>query len=58
MVVNLLNLTTTINYFTTFPLKTKTYYIYQKWLSIYHLVIKKQHLTESGLKQIRELLNH
>jgi len=43
------------HYFTSFPLKTKKGASFDKWYAIYNMLLKKEHLTQEGLKHIRSL---
>ena len=43
------------DYFLCFPLKTKKFNSFQKWLEIYTLVLNKKHLDEEGLIKIKKL---
>ena len=42
-------------YFTSFPLKTKKGASFDKWLTIYNMLLNKEHLTPEGLQLIRSL---
>ena len=44
-----------IEHLNKFKLKTKKQESFHKWVTVYHLVINKAHLTESGLNEIRKL---
>ena len=44
-----------INYFLTFPLKTKKFNSFKKWLDIYNMVLNKEHLNKEGLEKIRAM---
>lgn len=41
------------HYFTSFPLKTKKGASFDKWYTIYNMLLKKEHLTPEGLEYIR-----
>lgn len=57
MTVNLRKLSKLIKYFNKYSLKTKKYISYLNWLKVYKLVSKQEHLTESGLKRVIELMD-
>jgi len=57
MTVNLTKLHKVINYFTKYSLKTKKYIDYFNWLKAYKLVIKKKHLNDDGIEQVKNLMN-
>jgi hypothetical protein len=42
-------------YFEKFPLKTKKSISLANWLKVYNMVLNKEHLTEEGLKKVREI---
>jgi len=44
-----------LTYFSLFPLKTKKAKSLSNWLKIYSMVIKKEHLNEIGLQEIRRI---
>ena len=44
------------SYFELFPLKTKKYNSFVNWLSVYKMVINKEHLTAKGLETIRAIV--
>lgn len=56
MVVNLTKLSSTINYFSFYGLKTKKYISYLNWLKVYKLVINKEHFNQFGLEKIRAIM--
>lgn len=43
------------SYFNKYPLLTKKALSYSNWLSIYNIIINKDHLTEEGLAQVRRI---
>jgi hypothetical protein len=43
------------NYFTNFPLKTKKSNSLTNWLKVYNMVLKKEHLSEEGLQEVRNI---
>lgn len=45
-----------INYFDKYPLLGEKYDSYVKWVSVYNMIISKQHLTDEGRLKIRELI--
>lgn len=45
----------TVNYFETFPLKTKKQASYQKWSEIRTILLAKEHLLPGGIERIRKL---
>ena len=51
--VNSTKLSLVVNYFNTYPLKTKKNIVHFNWLKIYKLFIEKKHLTDSGLYLIQ-----
>lgn len=52
---NLINLILIINYLNQFPLKSKKYMAFNKWLIVYNKVIKKEHKTNDGFLEIKRL---
>ena len=44
-----------INYINNFNLKSKKQESFNKWVKVYELVSKKEHLTENGLIEIRKI---
>ena len=44
-----------VKYLNEFRLKTKKQESFDKWVTVYHLVLAKAHLTEKGLHEIRKL---
>jgi len=42
-------------YFRRYPLRTRKHLVYLRWLKVYRMVLRKEHLTEIGLKRIRQL---
>jgi hypothetical protein len=49
------NMNEIILYFNKFNLLTKKDISYKNWLSIHNIIINKNHLTEEGLSQVREI---
>jgi hypothetical protein len=49
------NMNEIISYFNKFNLLTKKAISYNNWLSIHNIIINKNHLTEEGLSQVREI---
>jgi hypothetical protein len=59
-VVNFSKLNKIIQYLNIYPLKTKKYISYKRWLKIYELVKNKKHLTLEGrvtIKSLSKLIN-
>jgi len=52
--VNFGKLNKILNYLHDYPLKTKKYVSYLRWLKVYDLVKGKKHLTESGIEIIKD----
>ena len=44
-----------INYFNTYPLKTKKQISFLNWSKVYNMLLNKEHLTDEGLLKIREI---
>jgi hypothetical protein len=44
-----------IDYFTIYPLKTNKIISYNLWIKVFSMVLKKEHLTSSGITKIRQL---
>ena len=57
-VVNFGKLNKALSYLHNYPLKSKKHLFYLKWLKVYNLVKDKKHLTESGIKTIKEKIKH
>lgn len=55
-VVNSSKLSVIIKYINNFPLKTKKYISYIRWLKVHKLVINKEHLDIEGLEKIKYLI--
>lgn len=55
-VVNHGKLNLVLDYFNKYPLKTKKYISYIRWLKVYHLVKDKQHHNREGIEKIRMLV--
>ena len=43
------------DYFLLFPLKTKKFHSFKKWLEVYTMVLNKEHLKNEGLNKIKLL---
>ena len=57
-VVNFSKLNVILNYLHSYPLKTKKFISYKRWLKVYTLVKRKEHLTEIGLEKIRQMIKN
>lgn len=53
LTVNTTKLSLIVNYFSTYPLKTKKNVVYYNWLKAYKLVKYKKHLTDEGFNLIK-----
>lgn len=58
VVVSTTKLSSIINYFKVFRLKTKKYIVYLNWLKTYIIVINKQHYTDKGLNLIKRYIKN
>jgi hypothetical protein len=45
-----------INYFEKYPLLGEKWYNYNKWSTVYYMIISKEHLTKKGRLEIRSLI--
>jgi hypothetical protein len=54
-VINFGKLNIILKYLNKFPLKTKKFISYKRWLKIYNLVKNKEHLTSTGINKIKIL---
>ncbi|EPS67323.1 hypothetical protein M569_07451, partial [Genlisea aurea] len=57
MTVNLRKLNKVINYFSTYPLKTKKRISYNNWCKVHQLVSNKEHFTLEGILKIKNLIS-
>lgn len=55
-VVNSTKLSIIIKYINNFPLQTKKYISYIRWLKLHQKVINKEHLTTQGIEKINSLI--
>jgi Proton-conducting membrane transporter/NADH-Ubiquinone oxidoreductase (complex I), chain 5 N-terminus/LAGLIDADG endonuclease len=55
-VVNHSKLNTILKYLNDFPLKTKKHISYLRWLEVYTLVKKKEHINSEGIEKIKSLI--
>lgn len=55
-VVNFGKLNKILKYLKEYPLKTKKFISYKRWLKVYALVDKKEHLTPEGIEKIKKII--
>lgn len=55
-VTSLDNIKLLINYFSKYPLLGEKWDNYNKWSTVYYMIISKEHLTEKGRLEIRSLI--
>lgn len=46
------------SYLSRYPLRTRKHLVYLRWLKVYYMVLRKEHLTNEGLQKIRKLCTH
>ena len=46
------------SYLSRYPLRTRKHLVYLRWLKVYYMVLRKEHLTDEGLQKIRKLCTH